>query len=144
MFGRNKKSKFSEIPQKIMPVIENFGKENYEQLKLFLITHFNIRFLEDSNPDIEEHFEITTPEGILSGSFLSNQSFGITCENSTEHHFEKIMTKVKEIKPDSKPITKKFHPRMEEYFENSKLFFDHISNCSECKKKFSEIWNHMK
>jgi len=127
-----------------MPVIEEFGKENYDKLKIFLISHFNIRFLEDSNPQIEESFEITTPEGVLSGSFLSNNSFGIAFDENTKQHFDKIMSKIKEIKPDFKIITKKPRHDFEAFYINLKLIFDHLANCSECKKKFYDIWNHLK
>jgi len=32
---------------------------------------------------------------------------------------------------------------VKEYVDNTKKFYDHLGNCESCRKKMTEIWQHV-
>lgn len=130
-----------------MEKISNFNEEDFDKLKIFLVTNFNIQFFNDSNPAIKESFEITTNDGTIIGHFFSEGGLELTFDEKSKHHYEIIYSFIKKLnKQDIDNQTSKPNLSLDvfnDFLSTSRIFFDHISECDICKTKFSEILKHI-
>ena len=127
-----------------MILFENFRQEDFDKLKVFLISKFNIVFLNHPDSNVREVFEITTSKGNLSGKFYDNNTLEISFSSNTLPTYESISSFIKNLNDQ---ITNSNEPdspylKTHDFAADSKLFFEHLSQCDSCKKKFLEIWNH--
>lgn len=129
-----------------MDTFENFSQNDYDRLKIFLISNFSLIFQPGDSPDIDESFEITTNSGKIIGNF-GNTALSIIHQNS-EIEYKKIIKQIQDIFPHSNKIqTKNSDSIIDEkitinYASISKKFYDHIMSCDECRNKFEHIWKH--
>lgn len=128
-----------------MDTFENFSQNEYDRLKIFLISNFSLIFQPGDSSDIEESFEITTNSGKIIGNYGKNILSIIHQNSETEH--TKIIEQIQEKFPNSKKIQKQSDENVSEavttnYASISKKFYDHIISCDECKKKFEYILKH--
>lgn len=130
-----------------MDAFQNFSQENYDRLKIFLISNFSMIFQPGDSPEIDESFEITTNSGKIFGKFGSN-SLSMTHQNS-ESEYAKIIEKICVDSPNSKKTqiknSNKYRDEKptKDYLSDSKKLYDHILSCDACKKKFLTIQKHM-
>ncbi|RDJ31374.1 MAG: hypothetical protein DWQ18_02755 [Crenarchaeota archaeon] len=131
-----------------MSTFENFSQENYDRLKIFLISNFSLIFQPGDSPGVDESFEITTNSGKVIGSYGNNVITMMHQNSETEH--QKIIKQIQDEFPHSKKIQEKNSdsPVDEkatfDYASISKKFYDHIMSCDECRNKFEYIWKHAK
>ena len=130
-----------------MDTFENFSQDNYDRLKIFLISNFSLTFQPGDSSDIEESFEITTNTGKIIGNYGKN-TFSIIHQNSEIEH-AKIIKQIQTEFPNSKKINLKQSEEFTDekistdYASVSKKFYDHLMSCDECRKKFEYILKHV-
>ena len=129
-----------------MSKINNFTPEDFDKLKIFLITNYNIQFFTDPDSSIVESFEINTNEGKLVGHFYSENILELIASDQSQTHYEKILSYIKKLTKDSIETIVPDTPHVEfnNFLSNSQIFFDHVLKCTICKGKFLEILNHIK
>lgn len=121
-----------------MPSVESITQEQYDKLKTFLISNFNVRFLQSNKPHVAEFFEITTETGKLLGSFLKNNSLEINSSGNIQNVYNAILNKIKQLNGQHDESCHK----MDNFPNDFKSFILHVTECSECKTKLLEILQH--
>ena len=135
-----------------MELFGDFSQEQYDKLKIFLISNFNLTFQPHQNPSILESFEIITKKGNITGHYHKNSSLELVHSKDSLEEYNRIIDKIKEMsgnseKPEEKPASNTDFAAQElmlqEYASNSKQFYEHILSCETCRRKLAEIWKHL-
>ncbi len=119
---------------------ETFTSEQYDTLKIFLISNFNVFFLKSNKPDVEESFEITLSDGTIMGHFLKNNFLELRYSGNVTSAYEKIIEKIHQLNGNTENPTS--HTIND--FSDLDDLLNHISTCDSCKAKLLEILNHAK
>lgn len=118
--------------------VESLTQEQYDKLKIFLISNFNVRFLQSNKPDVVEFFEITTETGNLLGYFLKNNSLKINSTGDIQNVYDDVLKEIKQLNDQQ---DESYH-KVDNFPNDFKSFILHVAECSECKTKLLEILQH--
>lgn len=126
-----------------MTIFHNFTQENYNSLKLFLISKYHIRLLPGEKENTQEHLEVKNNDTVVGVTFYKDDSLEILPNNEESTIYKEIVRKIQQISPtsDGKDQNNDFSNR--DFDDIVKLFL-HMSECNSCKEKFEDIWNHYK
>ena len=119
-----------------MKITTNLSQEQYDKLKLFLISNFNIRFLHPEMSNVIESFEIIANDEKILGNFNDKQLLELIHTGTSQLSYKKLIDELKKI---NGTITN----QNLDSFDNVDILLEHISNCDNCKSKLSDILNHI-
>ena len=100
----------------------------YDKIKIFLISNYNVSFITGAG-SISESFEITS-SGVVLGNYFDDSLLTLNLKSGDSALLDEI----------SENITKLCG--VKESTDNIRPILDHISECSDCRKKFSDILSH--
>ncbi len=135
-------------------IFRNFVQENYDSLKIFLISKYNVRFLSGQNEETRELLEINDNDTIIAINFYKNDSIEIISNDEHNNAYKTIIKKIQQIAPESIESNDNHSGDNVESRQNNDThyippddlfkFFEHISTCDPCKEKFASMWKHYK
>lgn len=130
-----------------MTIFHNFTQENYNSLKLFLISKYNIRFLPGEKENTHEHLEVKDNTTTADITFYKDDKLEIVCSNEESQIYKEIIEKIHQISPNSsnsREHEEKNSNSHDESFDAVMKLFQHISECNICKEKLRMIFEHAK
>ena len=107
-------------------------QEEYDKIKIFLISNFNITFVPGKTSNIVESFEVD--KGKVVGNYHDNSSLSLESE-SDSGFLDELVQKITELSGiEAESVT--------QTVDDVAPILEHIQNCDICKAKFSEILSH--
>ncbi|NIP61886.1 MAG: hypothetical protein GWN01_02145 [Nitrosopumilaceae archaeon] len=127
-----------------MAQFHEFSNENYNSLKLFLVSKYNIRFL-PGRENTHERLEIKDDDTVIGMTFYKDDTLEVISSNEENPVYREIIGKIKQSsqKKSSGAENKKNESYNQNYDDMLNLFL-HISECDSCKEKFRIIFEHFK
>lgn len=107
-------------------------QEEYDKIKIFLISNFNITFVPGKTSSVIESFEVDKGKAV--GNYHDNSSLTLESESDSSFLDDLIqkITKLSGIEAESVSKT----------IDDVAPILEHIQKCDTCKSKFSEILSH--
>ena len=113
----------------------NVTQEQYDKIKIFLISNYNVTFLSGNLPAVES-FEIAS-SGLIMGNYFDDFTMTLELKSGKSSLLEDIVEKIKNLYGLSA------RPELSESDEVQSIL-KHIMQCNVCQSKFSEIVSHLK